>query len=81
MVEVVRVAMLRFDLLYFQGRNICAMIDQILGLLCEFKERGCQTEKCVSQFHVALVDMGARVNEQVHVYVYVYDDEQKCLGS
>ena len=53
-----------FDLLYFQGRSIFAMIEQIIGLLFEVKERGCRTEKLISQLQSALVDLSATVNEQ-----------------
>ena len=36
-------------------------LNHILGLLCERKERGCQTEKRVSELQPALVDLGARL--------------------
>ena len=36
-------------------------LNHILGLLCECKERGCQTEKRVSELQPALVDLDARL--------------------
>ena len=40
------------------------MMNEILGLLREFKERTVQSEQCVAKFYAVLVDMGARLHGQ-----------------
>ena len=40
------------------------MMNEILGLLREFKERTVQSEQYVAKFYAVLVEMGARLHEQ-----------------